>query len=391
MELGCDYGGLQLKNPLIVASAGTAENTELIKKAERHGAAAVVMKTLFEEEYTRRNPSPCFKIIKRKAGPQVSTTLYSFEQASPWGLERYASEIEQTRRVANIPLIASINCINEESWGRYARILEQAGASGIEINRSCPYSTLMLSGGDMWTGLAVETVKRVKNVVSIPVFAKLTPQLSNPVGTAHELASAGADGIVMFSRFTGLEIDLVAEKPVMHGGLAGHGGLWSFHYALRWIAAAFPVVSVPLSASGGVGSGEDVIKFILAGASNVQICTAIYTGGYAVLGEYLDKIRSYMKDKGYRHLEDFRAKIISQIVPVSEVERTRSCVAVIDKELCNKCGICQKICLHGAVTDETSGFHIKETCAGCGLCVYLCQCRAISLKQNAGQQATHSV
>jgi dihydroorotate dehydrogenase (fumarate) len=379
-ETNTFYGPLKIKNPLVVASAGTSEHLELIKAAEDQGAAAVVIKTLFEEEYTRSNPAPCYSIINRRSGPMNSTTFYSFEQASPWGLERYAEEVYRAAREVSIPVIASINCVTNRAWADYAASLEQAGAAALELNRSCPYSKTLLEGKDAWTALAAETVNLVRKNVSIPVCIKLTPQLSDPLLTAISLEQAGAEGLVMFSRFTGLEIDLDREAPIMHGGFAGHGGTWAFHYALRWIAAASPQVRLPISASGGACSGDDVVKYILAGAWSVQLCTALYMEGFKVIGRCLERLKSFMEEKGYARLDQFRGKVCARIIPPDRVERGNTAVASVDPVLCTGCGICARACLHHAVHREESSVSIsKKDCAGCGLCVQLCPASAISM------------
>ncbi len=378
-DLTTYYGKTKLKNPLVMAAAGTTGNLELIKRAEENGAAAVVMKTLFEEEYTRQNPTPCFKVIRRKAGPMTSTTFYSFEQASPWGLERYAEEIRQAREEVDIPVIASINCVNDETWVEYARSLEKAGASAIELNRSCPYSKVLLSGQDSWTSLASETLKLVKGSVSIPVSVKFTPQLADPMISAKQLEQADADGLVMFSRFTGLEIDVASESPIMHGGFAGHGGTWTLHYALRWIVATSPEVNVPISASGGISNGDDIIKFILAGAASVQVCTVAYMQGFKVIGKYLERLKEYMEQKGYSSIEDFRGKVCGRVVSSDQVDRSKRLVAQIYQEKCNLCDICAKVCLYQAVDRREDSYAINSNCEGCGLCEQLCPEKAIAM------------
>lgn len=336
------------------------------------------MKTLFEEEYARSNPTPCYSIIHRKAGSMHASTFYSFEQASPYDLDRYAEEIYLTAKAVDIPVIASINCISDLAWVDYSLVLAEAGAAAIELNRSCPYSAVLLGGQDSWVSLAAGTVELVKAKVSIPLCVKLTPQLSDPALTAGQLEKSGADGLVMFSRFTGLDIDLETEKPVMHGGFAGHGGPWSLHYALRWIAGASPRVKLPISASGGVCCGEDVIKFILAGAASVQLCTSIYLEGFRVIDRFLGSLLKYMEQKGYSSIEQFRGAVCGKILSAAEVDRNRNAVAIIEAKSCDNCGICFSRCLHGAVKQQTGQPVIEEkVCTGCGLCVQLCPRSAI--------------
>lgn len=378
-DLSTYYGSTKIKNPIVLSAAGTTGTVELIKRAEENGVAAVVMKTLFEEEYSRQNPSPCYKIIRRKAGPMKSTTFYSFEQASPYGLERYAEEIHQVRKQTNIPVIASINCINESTWAKFAKVMEEAGASAIEVNRSCPYSKVTLSSQDSWTTLAADTLKAIKRVAAIPVSIKLTPQLADPSISAKHLEREGADGLVMFNRFIGLEIDIETEKPIMHGGFAGHGGIWALHYVLRWIVATSSQLNIPICASGGVAGGDDLIKLILAGAGSVQICTTTYMEGFGVISRYLERLQDYMQEKKYGAIKEFRGKVCKEIVPTDKVDRSQKFVAMIDIEVCRKCGNCSKICLHNAVDWKNGAYLINDRCTGCGLCEQLCPQTAIEL------------
>ncbi len=382
IDLEVNYGGLKLKNPLIVASSGISGTLDLMRRAEEAGAAAIVMKTLFEEQYTRRTPTPCFSLLRRESEPMKSTTFYSFEQASPWGLERYAREVFRAREALEIPVIASINCVSEESWLDYSRTLEEAGACALELNRSCPFSTVVLGTGDAWTEKAVETLELVKQQVSIPVFPKFTPQLSNPVGAALALQERGAEGLVMFSRFTGLEIDVEKERPIMHGGFAGHGGIWALHYTLRWIAEAYPQVKVPISGSGGVSSGEDVVKLIMAGANNVQLCTSIYMEGFQVIGNYLQFLEAFMERKGYASLQELRGVVNDKIITPDAVVRSRRLVVSIDEKECSGCFACEEICYHGAIQNAGECCAVEEEkCMGCGLCIEVLQCSALQWKR----------
>jgi dihydroorotate dehydrogenase (fumarate) len=252
------------------------------------------------------------------------------------------------------------------------------------LNRSCPYSSVLLSGRDAWTALAADTVKIVKSAVSIPVSVKFTPQLADPALSAKQLAAAGADGLVMFSRFTGLEIDVETERPVMHEGYAGHGGTWALHYALRWIAAASPGLAAPISASGGVCSGDDVIKFLLAGAASVQVCTAVYMEGFKVMKRYLSRLNQYMEHKGYTAIEEFRGRVCSRVIPADRVDRRRLAAALINEERCSQCGICARVCLYRAVDRGEGTYRINSACAGCGLCRELCPDQAITMTCSAG-------
>jgi dihydroorotate dehydrogenase (fumarate) len=184
----------------------------------------------------------------------------------------------------------------------------------------------------------------------------------------------------MFNRFTGLDVDIEAERPIMHGGYAGHGGPWAMLYPLRWISEISPQTSLDISATGGAVSADDIIKYLLAGANNVQVCTAIYLSGFKVLGELNDGLVRWMARKGYESIDEFRGKVSgSKILGTEQVDREHHHVAEVDPELCVGCGICRDVCLYFAPEIIEKKAIITERCDGCGLCACLCPRSAISM------------
>ena len=378
-DLRTEYVGLTLRNPVVVASAGITETAARIKRAADAGAGAVVMKSFFEPQYARQSPTPRFRVLKPRIGRARALTLYSFEQASPFSEEEYAAEIARSKKAVSIPVIASLSCLSDEMWRRAARLVAEAGADAIECNASCPYGMHTLGACD-FAGESARVTALVKGEVAIPVIPKMTPQLSDPVAVALGLQAAGANGVVMFNRFTGLDIDLEQERPIMHGGYAGHGGPWALQYTLRWIAAASPRLGIPVAASGGVGSGEDVAKLILAGATVTETCAAVVLGGYGAIRKLVNGLEDFMVAKGYKTLAEFRGKVCDRILPSEEVERRRVCVARIDMAKCSRCDTCFKVCIYDAVDKSTGDYIVtRDACSGCGLCVELCPRDAIEM------------
>lgn len=377
-DLHTKYVGLDLRSPIIAASAGITETVERMKKAEDAGAGAVVMKTLFEKEVTRVSPTPRFKVIRHNLGMNKTFSLYSYEQASPWGPERYGDEIVKANKELSIPVIASINCVTDEGWVNYARKIEEAGADALELNVSCPHSSITFSGDDVEKRI-LATVKLVRENVSLPVIPKLSPQLTTPLHMVKNLEKIGVNGVVLFNRLTGLEIDIEKEGPIMHGGYAGHGGPWAIQYALRWISEISHHVKIDISGSGGVGSGEDVVKYILSGAATVQVCTAIIMRGYEVITQFNKELEEFMTHKGYSRIEDFKGKVTKKILGTEEIDRVHRVKACIDKDRCSGCSLCYKVCIYSAVKPEEGKYRILEICDGCGLCVEVCPKGAIRM------------
>jgi|YelNatPaOPRAMG01_1025707.scaffolds.fasta_scaffold01632_8 dihydroorotate dehydrogenase (fumarate) len=376
-NLETNYAGIRLKSPIIVSSAGIAEYANQIKKIEHSGAGAVVMKSFFEEEICRKAPTPRFKVLKRGYNGNSSTTLYSYEQASNLGPQEYADEISKAKEIADIPIFASLNCVTSEGWEEMSLLVERAGADGIELNVSCPHGVHIMEGRTLKDEIkkALEATSSVK----IPRIVKLSPQTNNPLIEALEVEKMGGNGIIAFNRFTGLDIDLETEKPILHGGYAGHGGSWAIYYNLRWITAMYPSLHIPIAASGGVTDGKDAFKYILAGATVVQICTVILFKGYEVIKSINEELCNLMEEKGYYSPENFRGKVVDKILSFREVDRRKLYVARIEQEKCSQCGICYRSCYSEAIEYKDGRFYISENCLGCGLCAELCPRGAIDL------------
>lgn len=378
--LRVNYGGLELDSPIIAASSGITKAYENVAKADRYGAGAVVLKTKFQAEMMAHSPTPRFIIIKRGSRDYSSTTNMSYEQGYEFGIEEYCEDIRKCKENLRIKVIASIGCSTKECWQKWARMVEEAGADAIEMNLSCPHSDYVMDRLGRINGMVEDFVPVVKQSVKIPVFTKLTPQLENPVITASVMERNGSDGVCAFSRCLGLDIDIDAQTPVLHGGYGGHGGPWSIHYALRWISEMYPKLNIPISGCGGVVEWQDIVKYILAGSTAVQVCFLIFTYGYSVIEKLNEGLLSYMERKGYESIEAFRGAVTgSKIKGLADVEREKTMIATIEESKCTGCGRCTDICIFEGISFENKKASINGKCDGCGLCPYFCPVKAISM------------
>ena len=301
------------------------------------------------------------------------------EQASEHDIEGYGRFIEEAKAKLSIPVIASINCFTEEGWQEAALRVEEAGADAVELNLSCPHGVHLMEGRDLIEELA-QTTGFVRNLVKIPIIPKLTPQVASPLALALAVERQGANGVVAFNRFTGMEIDLENLKPIMHGGYAGHGGPWSIYYNLRWLSQIVPQLQIPLSASGGVWTGLDAAKYLLTGATTVQICSVIVAQGYGAVARITRELSAYMEKKGFANLDELRGAS-GKVLSMEEVDRRPSIVARVDEELCNGCKLCQRVCIYDAISMEGGKAKIESNCNGCGLCREVCPQDAIEFEQ----------
>ena len=335
-DLRAKYVGLDLVSPLVVASAGITETVDRMRKCQDNGAGAVVMKSYFEEEISRRSPTPRYAVLRHDMGKDRTFTLMSYEQASEWDIGRYAEEVTRAKNELTIKIIPSLNCITDEGWVEGAKILTDAGADAIELNTSCPHGSITFRGQAVEETICA-TVDKVRRATSLPLVAKISPMLTSPMTLVKMLEDIGVNGVTIFNRMTALEIDVEQEAPIMHRGYAGHGGPWAIQYPLRWISQIRPEVKLDIAASGGVSRGEDLVKYFLVGATVVQCCSAVVMNGYEVLRVLLDGLTAWMDRKGYARVDEFRGKVNSQILGTFEIDRAKKVRAQIQNVCAAPC------------------------------------------------------
>ena len=328
-RLQTTFVGLPLNTPVVVSSAGITGTVERMQQAQDNGAGAVVVKSLSENELMRTSPTPRFKILERSLGGDRSFTLMSYEQASEWSPQRYAEEVSNAVSKLDIKVIPSIDCFTDEGWVEYAQLMQDAGAEALEMNVSCPHGSITFTGKEVEETI-FRAARLVRAQVSIPIIVKLSPMLTSPLSVAKELETIGVDGVTIFNRMTGLEIDIETQTPTMPGGYAGHGGPWAIQYPLRWISALYPQVRLDIAGSGGVATWEDVVKYVLVGATVVQTCTAVVMNGYGVIADLVRGLERYMDEHGYQTLDVFRGKACERILTTEQIPRAHVAVAKID-------------------------------------------------------------
>ncbi len=300
-DIKTSYMGLQLRNPVIVASSGLTDALPGIKKCEEAGAGAVVLKSIFEEQFL--GEQDLFK-------EAVNIYPEALDYMRHGGLLEYAPQdvirvIEQAKREATIPVIASINCRSTKLWPRFARQLQDAGADGLELNIYFLPIDLETPGAD-FERLHCDIVKAVKAEVTIPVSVKLASQVTSIPYLARKLVDAGCDGLVLFNWFLVPDIDLNSLRT---RSLKGKG---DFHQSLRWVGILSGRVACDVVSSGGIRNGNDAIKQILAGASAVQICSLFYQDGLEAIQAILDRMEAWMAERKYSDLESFKGELSYQ-------------------------------------------------------------------------------
>lgn len=303
MNLSTKYLGLTLKNPIIVGASNLVTDLEMLKKLEAAGASAIVYKSLFEEQIQLEN----LEIHQHMTdyNERNAEMISLFPDGFDHGPEDFIYKFAEARKALNIPLIASINAVYDESWQEYAKKLEAAGAAAIEINfYSVPLDFDMDGRGIL--NEEMDVIEMVKNSVSIPVSVKLSPYYTNPLYVIGEMDKRGADGFVLFNRLFQPDINIETEKHHFPYNLSHEQ---DNRLALRFAGLLYGNIEASVCASNGIFTGADVIKMILAGADAVQVVSTVYKNGPKQITRMLEELEAWMVTKQYSSLDEFRGTL----------------------------------------------------------------------------------
>lgn len=295
-QLTTTFAGLKLKNPIIISSSGLTNSVEKIKKLEEAGAGAVVLKSVFEEQINIQAGQ-----MSGYDSPEADDYLNAYVRSN--ALNEHIELIKEAKKSCNIPIIASINCYTKSEWTDFAKIMEDAGADAIEINILSLQTEKDYEYGN-FEHLHIDVLKNIKKAVRIPVIMKLGSNLTNPIALINQLYANGADAIVLFNRFYQPDINIDTLTYTSSNVFSGSNELAE---KIRWTAIASAAVpQMNFAISGGVHCGKGVIKSILAGASAVEVCSAIYQYGNKEISEMLNELSNWMESKDYKNIEQIK-------------------------------------------------------------------------------------
>jgi len=283
MDLATKYLGLSLPHPLIVGASPLSNDLDMAKRLEDAGAAAIVMQSLFEEQITREQSGTIHDMEEHADSFAEALSYFPHQDDFKLGPENYLEQLGKLKKSLGIPVIASLNGTTASGWLEYAKQIEAAGANALELNLYY-LPTSPLETGDMVERRTLESVRIVKESVKIPVAVKLSPYYSSLPHFTKVLEGAGADVLVLFNRFLQPDIDIENLEASPKADFTNSKAL---RLRLRWLAILSGNVKIPMAASGGVHTAEDVLKAVMAGASAVQMVSALYLNG----PEHIRKVR----------------------------------------------------------------------------------------------------
>ncbi len=311
MDLRTQYLGLSLPHPLIAGASPLADDLDAVKRLEDCGAAAIVFRSLFEEQITREQLSDVMYLDHYGESSAEAGSYFPSSAAYALGPHQYLELLRKAKATVRVPIIASLNGTTPGGWTEYGKLMEQAGADALELNIYRIVTDPEISSAAIEQQV-VDTVKEVKAVVSIPVAVKLSPFFAGLAHLGRELESAGADGLVLFNRFYQPDIDPEQLAAVRSLQLSNSSELL---LRLHWMAILSSRLKLSLAVTGGVHSALDVVKATMAGAHATQMVSALLHHGPEQLRAILADLSDWLEDHEWNSLSEMRGNLNISRVP----------------------------------------------------------------------------
>jgi len=311
MNLSVRYLGLDLPHPLIPGASPLADNLDSVRRLEDAGAAAIVLRSLFEEQILREQADAVQNAEIHEESFAEALTYFPTPQVFVFGPDEYLEHLRRVKVAVDIPVIASLNGATPGGWLNYPPMIAAAGADALELNLYRLAFDHYLTGKEL-ENEAVEVVREVRRSVRIPLAVKLSPFYSSLAQFAGQLDRAGADGLVLFNRFYQPDIDPETLELNRSLHLSDHREL---PLRLRWLGALSGQLRASLAVSGGVHSGRDAIKSIMAGAHAVQMVSVLLQHGPEHLGRILQEMKDWMEEFEWESLGPMRGNMSLERCP----------------------------------------------------------------------------
>lgn len=393
-DLSITFMGVKFENPFCLSSSPVGNCYDMCSKAYEAGWGGVVFKTIGPKHYLIDEVSPRFDALTKEATGFVG--FKNMEQIAEHSLEENLSDLRKLKKnYPNKVLIASIMGSNEEDFFELAKLVTEAGADMIELNFSCPQMTSHAMGSDVGSNpeLCEKYCKAVRRATKLPFMAKMTPNITDMCEPAYASILGGANGISAINTIKSIinvDLDHHVGLPIIDGksSISGYSGKAVKPVALRFIQQMRTdprLKDVEISGIGGVETWEDAAEFILLGAKNIQVTTAIMQYGYRIIDDLTNGLMHYMQKEGVDSLEELVGLANKNIIPAEELNRDYKVYPSIDYDKCIGCGRCEISCYDGAHqamewdSEKRRPSCNLEKCVGCLLCGLVCPVNAITL------------
>jgi dihydroorotate dehydrogenase (fumarate) len=314
-DLRTSYLGLELKHPIVPSASPLSRELDSLKQLEDAGASAVVLYSLFEEQVSLESGEFSELFQSGKLSTAEISAYFPQQNEYPRDPLAYVEHVRKAKEALEIPIIASMNGTSKGGWLKYAKMISEAGADGLEIN------LYILPASDTFMGMDIENLyfdvlKSVKESVDIPVAVKLSPFFSALPEFASRLVDSGADALVLFNRFYQPDIDVKSRQLVPRLSLSREEDIL---LPLRWIAILYGQIEASLALTTGVHSANNALKAILAGADIAQVCSVLLSKGIPFLAEIITDLNRELEEMGVATLAEIRGSLslVEQVEPTA--------------------------------------------------------------------------
>ena len=386
VDLSVDFCGVKFKNPFLLSSSPVSNSAEMVENAFEAGWSGVVFKTLNSDRLPIIHPSPRMHCVHY--GSKKGMAVQNVEQISDRPLKHNLMEFRYLKKhYPDYPIVASIMGFFEDEWVYLAQVAEDNGADMLELNFSCPH--MCIEGSGHKVGQAFHLLERftaaVKKNVSIPVIAKMTPNITDMNEPALFAKNGGADAISAINTVRGISevgLDDWIPRPSVFGkgAISGTSGPAVKPIGLNFISAMAQCedLKLPLSGIGGIETWVDALEYILLGASTVQVTTGIMHYGYRIVVDMIEGLSDYMVQRGIGRVTDLVGKALPNLHETDQFELDRQGITQYDLDRCIGCGQCLIVCndAAGQAIEWDSGTRrphlIEDKCLSCMLCSFVC-------------------
>lgn len=305
IDLSTNYMGMKLKNPLVNSAGPLSYDLDDIKKMEDAGISAVVLYSLFEEQIEKEH---------QELHHHLNYGTHSFAEAITYfpnpgdfesGPDEYLEHIRKAKHSVDIPIIASLNGYTDGGWTEFARLMEEAGADGIELNLYNVPTDPNVSSKDIEEDYS-QTIRSVRDAVKIPLAVKLSPYFTSISYSAKQYSELGVDALVLFNRFYQPDFDLEHLEVKPHVNLSTSQEL---RLSIRWIAILYSQIKADFAGTGGVHRATDVLKLMMAGANIAMLCSVLIKEGISKISHLEKEILQWMEEHEYSSIAEMRGSM----------------------------------------------------------------------------------
>jgi dihydropyrimidine dehydrogenase (NAD+) subunit PreA len=387
-RLATYFGGLSFQNPFILAASPSTDSREMLARGLEAGWAGAVLKTT---SVASEEVSIAYPIMTSIRDGNRMVGLHNIDLISERHIEDVAEDVVWLKRhFPSHRLAVSIMASTKRDWTTLVKITEQSGADLIEVSISCPQGSLleevghsqgsMISHDPALSELVTRWVKEAS--ARIPVYVKLTSQVTDLAAIARAVEKGGADGICAIDSLeaiAGVDSKTLEPLPSVRGNTThgGYTGRAIKPVALRCVADIARAVRIPISGVGGIYSWRDALEFLLLGATTVQVCTAVMHQGFDLVRDLSDGLSRWLETHEYANCGEIVGLALPRITEHDRLEHGFKVISRVDQSLCVKCGLCYVACRdggHDAIIWPDSRLPIVDEtkCVGCGLCEQVC-------------------